>query len=47
LQKVKALLDGIRTSPFVLDVEAERFDSSQPGILRFDFTLVAGSRHSL
>ena len=46
-QRVQALLDGIRTSPFVADIEDERFDSSQPGILRFDCTLVASSRHAL
>jgi len=46
-QRVQALLDGIRTSPFVAEVEDERFDCSQPGILRFDFTLVAASRHPL
>ncbi len=46
-QRVQALLEGIRTSPFVAVIEDERFDSSQPGILRFDFTLVAASRQSL
>ncbi len=46
-QKVKALLDAIRTSPFVAGIQDERFDGSQPGVLRFDFTLVAGSRQLL
>jgi len=47
LLKVQALLDGLRSSPFVAGIEEERFDRSQPGILRFDFILVTGSRQSL
>lgn len=46
-RKVKALMDAIRTSPFVAGIEDERFDGSRPGVLRFDFTLVTGARHSL
>lgn len=39
--RVKALLASIVDSPFVASVEAERFDNGQPGILKFDFVLVA------
>jgi len=39
--RVKALLGSIVDSPFVAGVEAERFDNTQPGILKFDFVLVA------
>lgn len=39
--RVKALLASFVDSPFVASVEAERFDNEQPGILKFDFVLVA------
>ena len=39
--RVKALLASIVDSPFVASVEGERFDHQQPGILQFDFVLVA------
>lgn len=39
--RVKALLASIVDSPFVAGVESERFNNQQPGILQFDFTLVA------
>ena len=39
-QRAKSLLAGLRASPFVAVVEAERFDASQPGMLRFEITLV-------
>ncbi len=39
--RVKALLASIVDSPFVAAVEGERFDNTQPGILKFDFVLVA------
>ena len=39
--RVKSLLASIVDSPFVAAVEAERFDNTQPGILKFDFVLVA------
>ena len=39
--RVKALLASIVDSPFVAAVEGERFDNNQPGILKFDFVLVA------
>lgn len=38
--RVQALLQGIADSPFVMAVEGERFDTSRPGILKFDFILV-------
>jgi type IV pilus assembly protein PilM len=43
-QRVKTLLDGLRNSPAVAGIEDERFDASQPGILRFEFILVAASQ---
>jgi len=39
--RVKALLASIVDSPFVASVEGERFNHEQPGILQFDFVLVA------
>lgn len=39
--RVKALLASIVDSPFVASVEGERFNNEQPGILQFDFVLVA------
>lgn len=39
--RVTALLASIGKSPFVAGLEGERFDNSQPGILQFDFVLVA------
>ena len=39
--RVKALLASIVDSPFVASVEGERFDNQQPGILQFDFVIVA------
>lgn len=38
--RVQALLAGLADSPYIKGVEGERFDNSQPGILRFDFVLV-------
>lgn len=35
-----ALLQHLVESPFVHAIEAERFDAADPGLLRFDFTLV-------
>lgn len=40
LQRVKQLLAGFAGSHFITVVENERFDSTQNGLLRFDFTLV-------
>jgi type IV pilus assembly protein PilM len=42
-QRAKSLLAGLRASPFVAAVEDERFDGSQPGMLRFEITLVVTS----
>ncbi|MDB4473569.1 pilus assembly protein PilM [Opitutaceae bacterium] len=39
-ERVTALLAQFVESPRVLEVEGERFDASESGILRFDFTLV-------
>jgi type IV pilus assembly protein PilM len=44
---VKRLLAGFAGSPFVTAVENERFDTSQNGILRFDFILVINPRQTL
>ncbi len=40
-RRVTALLGGLADSPYVAAVENERFDNRQPGILYFDFVLVA------
>lgn len=40
-RRVTTLLGRIVDSPFVSAVENERFDNRQPGILHFDFVLVA------
>lgn len=40
-RKVNALLASVVDSPYVSAVEGERFDDRQPGILHFDFVLVA------
>jgi type IV pilus assembly protein PilM len=45
--RVKELLAGIVELPSVSAVEGERFDNSQPGILRFDFVLVTDAAHPL
>lgn len=39
-ERVKSLLESLRSSDFVSALEDERFDYSVPGILHFDFTLV-------
>ena len=39
-ERATMLLNQLVESPQVMEVEGERFDASQPGILRFDFTLV-------
>lgn len=38
--RVNTLLSRMKESAFIERVENERFDNSQPGILRFDFTMV-------
>lgn len=45
--RVKELLAGIVELPSVSAVEGERFDNSQPGILKFDFVLVTDVAHPL
>ncbi len=45
--RVKTLLASMVDSPFVGAVEAARFDNSQPGILKFDFVLVANPQRPL
>ncbi len=45
--RVKDLLAGIVDLPAVLAVEGERFDHSQPGVLKFDFALVIDPTHPL
>lgn len=39
-ERVTSLLSSFTDSQFVAAVEGERFDAGDPGILRFDFTLV-------
>lgn len=45
--RVRRLLEKFKESRFIADVEDERFDNSQPGILRFDFTLVVKPENPL
>jgi type IV pilus assembly protein PilM len=45
--RVKKLIAGFTGSPFITAVENERFDNTQPGLLRFDFTLVVNARRPL
>ena len=45
--RVKRLLASFVESPFIATVEGERFDNSQPGILKFDFVLVADAERPL
>jgi len=46
-RRAKSLLEGLAASPFVTAVENERFDGSQPGMLRFEITLVVASQKLL
>lgn len=39
-ERVTSLLNQFVESPRILEIEGERFDASEPGLLRFDFTLV-------
>jgi len=43
--RVKNLLAGIHDLPGILAVEGERFDRSEPGLLRFDFVLMTNPAH--
>jgi type IV pilus assembly protein PilM len=45
--RVQSLLEGLAASPYVAAVESERFDNSQPGILKFDFVLVTDAARPL
>lgn len=45
--RVKALFARFAESPFVAEVRGERFDSDQPGLLRFEVVLVAADRQPL
>ncbi len=45
--RVGALIDGFTLSEFVSSIGERRFDTSQPGILRFEFTLVTEPEHPL
>ncbi len=47
LQRVKQLLASFTSSQFITAVENERFDPSQNGLLRFDFTLVINPKKTL
>lgn len=47
LERVKRLLAGFVGSQFITAVENERFDTTQNGLLRFDFTLVVNSKKPL
>jgi len=42
--RASSLLAQLRASPFVAGIEAERFDSSRPGLLRFELTLTLAPR---
>jgi type IV pilus assembly protein PilM len=46
-RRVKELLAGLARMPQVISVEGERFDHSQPGLLRFEFTLISDPSHPL
>ena len=46
-ERARQLLGRLAGSPYVAAVTNERFDNSQPGLLRFDFTLVVNPRHPL
>ena len=45
--RARRLLASFLDSPFVAAVEDERFDNTQPGLLRFDVTLVIDPRRPL
>lgn len=46
-ERVKRLIASFGGSEFVAAVEHERFDNSEPGLLRFDFTLVVRPKKTL
>lgn len=45
--RVEVLLGSIEDSPFIQSVENRRFDTSRPGILQFDFSVVVNSKGAL
>jgi len=45
--RVKDLLSRFVESEFIVALEDERFDVSQPGVLKFDFILVVNPQHPL
>ena len=45
--RASTLRESLVDSVYIAAVEGERFDSSQPGMLRFDFVLVADTEHPL
>ncbi len=45
--RVKTLLSGFVESQFIVSLENERFDNSQPGILKFEFILVVDPKRPL
>jgi len=45
--RVKALLASFVESDFILALEDERFDTSQLGVLKFEFILVVNPQHPL
>lgn len=38
-ERVRALIESLADSAFIASVDNERYDTSQPGILRFEFTM--------
>ncbi len=46
-ERVTSLLERFLESPRITGIEGERFDASEPGMLRFDFTLVVNPRSGL
>jgi type IV pilus assembly protein PilM len=45
--RVRALLGSIRNSPFIASLQDEKFDNTQPGMLRFEVTLAIDRTHTL
>ena len=46
-QRVQQLLASFTGSQFIASVENEKFDNTQNGLLRFDFTLVINPKKTL
>ncbi|HUG11000.1 MAG TPA: pilus assembly protein PilM [Opitutaceae bacterium] len=45
--RVRALMASLDESPFVASVDNERYDTTQPGILRFEFTMAVDPERPL